>query len=307
MQFSLKAIECFVALFEERSVTQAAQRLKLGQPAVSMQLRRFEDSCGMDLFERDSRGFVPTPHAERLYPECLALLLQTHRIDLLLADPALCAPQGISIGVSPLLGRTVVPHEVLPLHDSHPQLKISLREGDTAQLAGWVESRKVDFAIVDVDAAPLSASTELRTLAAEPVYLVTGSPPLDGHGGGQTPLCELAAYKLALPPAADGVQRTLRTIAGHMGLSLVCGLEADSVSTLLDIAGRPGWATVLPGSVLRSQAPVPSRHASRIVEPRIVHTVGVLSRKGHVHSAAEQWFTRRMQQTLLRSLDGAHG
>lgn len=303
MQFSLKSIECFVALFEEGSVTQAAQRLALSQPAVSMQLRRLEESCGIALFDRDGRGCIPTAAAERLYPECRGLLSHARTLDLLLTDTAQRIDEGISIGVPPILGRTIVPQEVLPLHNSHPALRITLREGGSPELAGWVESRKVDFAIVDVDSISVNAATAMRTLATEAIYLVTALPAASGTAQHETPLSDLSSYKLALPPAGDGVHRALRAIACDLGLSLSCRLEADSVTTLLDIARRPGWATVLPGSALRTQGRTEAWYASRIVEPRIVRNVGILRRKGQGHSAAEQWFTHRLQQALLQPFD----
>ena len=60
----LRHIQYFVCLYEEGSVTRAARRLNVVQPALSMQIRRLEKRLGVDLFERTPRGVVPTPSAE---------------------------------------------------------------------------------------------------------------------------------------------------------------------------------------------------------------------------------------------------
>ena len=59
----LKALD---ALLDERSVTRAANRLSLTQPAVSGMLNRLRESFADPLFVRAQRGIVPTLRAEQL-------------------------------------------------------------------------------------------------------------------------------------------------------------------------------------------------------------------------------------------------
>ena len=48
-------LRAFVAVAETGSFTRAAERLHLTQPAISVQIRRLEESVGKALFERDSQ------------------------------------------------------------------------------------------------------------------------------------------------------------------------------------------------------------------------------------------------------------
>ncbi|MCE1187487.1 MAG: LysR family transcriptional regulator, partial [Rhodocyclales bacterium] len=59
----LNLLKAFDALMDERSVTRAAARLSLTQPAVSGILNRLRDSFGDPLFVRTPRGITPTPQA----------------------------------------------------------------------------------------------------------------------------------------------------------------------------------------------------------------------------------------------------
>ena len=63
----LRQIQYFVCLYEERSVTRAARRLNVVQPALSMQINRLEKRLGTDLFERTARGMIPTSAGETMY------------------------------------------------------------------------------------------------------------------------------------------------------------------------------------------------------------------------------------------------
>ena len=72
---SLHQLKCFLAAYEQGSLTAAAEELGYAQPSVSEQIRNLEKSLGTTLFRRVGRGVVPTtvadraaPHAERTSP-----------------------------------------------------------------------------------------------------------------------------------------------------------------------------------------------------------------------------------------------
>ena len=62
------------ALLDQRSVTLAARRLGLTQPAVSHALRRLRDLLGDELLVRTAAGMRPTPRALELRPAVRAAL-----------------------------------------------------------------------------------------------------------------------------------------------------------------------------------------------------------------------------------------
>src|SRR5690554_6596954 len=64
----------FAYLYEEGSVTRAARRLNIVQPALSMQLAKLEAEIGQPLFVRNARGMHPTSEAKRLYELFLPVL-----------------------------------------------------------------------------------------------------------------------------------------------------------------------------------------------------------------------------------------
>lgn len=76
----LNLLRVFDAVMAERNLTRAAARLALTQPAVSNALRRFRESVGEELLTRSTHGVVPTPYAERLWPEVRAALDQLRAV-----------------------------------------------------------------------------------------------------------------------------------------------------------------------------------------------------------------------------------
>src|SRR6516164_6318306 len=74
----LNLLRVFAVVAESGSVTEAASRLYLTQPAVSAALRRLTTAVGAPLFAREGRGLVLTQRGERLLaavrPHLLAVL-----------------------------------------------------------------------------------------------------------------------------------------------------------------------------------------------------------------------------------------
>jgi DNA-binding transcriptional LysR family regulator len=62
----LQHLRVFLEAFREGSVSRAAVRLGISQPAASAQIRALEAHLGKPLFERGARGVRPTAHGQDL-------------------------------------------------------------------------------------------------------------------------------------------------------------------------------------------------------------------------------------------------
>ncbi len=74
--FDLNLLVAFNVLMEERSVTAAARRLNITQPAMSAALKRLRDSFQDELLVQNGKKMFPTPHALALAPEVDATLVR---------------------------------------------------------------------------------------------------------------------------------------------------------------------------------------------------------------------------------------
>lgn len=75
-RIDLNLLRVFDAVMAERSLTRAAHKLALTQPAVSNALRRLRETLGDELVRRTSAGMEPTPHALALWPVVRTTLAQ---------------------------------------------------------------------------------------------------------------------------------------------------------------------------------------------------------------------------------------
>ena len=75
LDLDYRLLRLFLTVYDEGSVTAAANRLGIGQPTVSHGLDRLRQIIGDPLFVRSGRSVAPTAHAEQITPQIRGLLL----------------------------------------------------------------------------------------------------------------------------------------------------------------------------------------------------------------------------------------
>ncbi|WP_086643638.1 LysR family transcriptional regulator [Acetobacter sp. DsW_063] len=147
-RIDLNLTHVFLALWHERSVSRAAMRLALTQPAVSSALKRLRQTCGDELFIRTRHGMQPTVHAIEI-AETLELTAETLRSTLSARgtfNPA-SSPRSFIIGTDGGLDYTVGPRLASRLTEDAPDTTVTFRALSPATLDGALERREIDLAL----------------------------------------------------------------------------------------------------------------------------------------------------------------
>lgn len=127
MRYDLNLLPVFLALMEERSVTRAAERLGITQPALSNALARLRDMLQDPLFIRERYGMQPTQKAEELAPTIASALAS---LDALILgqqgfDPAK-AERLFTIAPNSYVEFVLVPAIVARLREQAPGIRLRL-------------------------------------------------------------------------------------------------------------------------------------------------------------------------------------
>ncbi len=152
----LNLLVTFLVLYREKSVSVAAQKLFLGQPAVSSALARLRELFGDSLFVRSAQGMQPTSRADYLAQRLAPLLEQIqstlfHTPDF---DPRLSQRQ-FTLGMADWVEICLMPPLLARLQDSAPRMRINILATNPYQDNELLEHGKVDMAL-SVSAAPAS-------------------------------------------------------------------------------------------------------------------------------------------------------
>src|SRR5436853_5029874 len=110
MLMDTRQLAAFCAVVERKSFSQAAERLGVTQPAVSLQIRSLEQRLGQRLLDRSGRRVEPTEAGLRLYRGAQRLLALEEQVLHEVADEDSGPLTGrLELGASTGPGGTVVP------------------------------------------------------------------------------------------------------------------------------------------------------------------------------------------------------
>ncbi|MFF4343257.1 LysR substrate-binding domain-containing protein [Kitasatospora sp. NPDC001540] len=189
----LRQLRCFVAVAEELHFGRAAERLLLGQPAVSQQVRRLERELKVELFDRSPRYVRLTPAGERFLPAARNVLAAEDAARALAAD--LAAPTVLRLGTVGGLGERL--DDILDTYRHQaPTVRVELHSAPVRERLTRLSDGRLDAAFVR---GALPGDDGLRYLPLWQDELVIALPA--GHplaDGPEVDLADLAALPLLL-------------------------------------------------------------------------------------------------------------
>ncbi len=254
-RLDLNLLVVFDAVMTERSVSRAADRLALTQPAVSHALARLRVACGDDIVVRRGHAMVPTPKAVALQHEVRALLLRAQRVFAMASafDPA-ASHRHFQVGCSDHAANAILLPALGPLLGEAPHVRIQLLHVGRTHAADLIRAGTLDFALGVFNSA--DDTIAVKTLAEVPYVVFMRR----GHPLARRPL-SLPAYLaaghlqvLVQPGSFGGVDQTLSRLGHERNIRLVSAhfdvawRALESTDLLLtaprDLVG-PGQGTAL--------------------------------------------------------------
>lgn len=143
-----RQLQVFLAIWENRSFSRAALSVHLSQPTVSGHIRSLEEVLGARLFDRSGRDVTPTKAGQLLHGfarQIFRLQAQAEREMALF----LGREKGtLELGGSNIPGQYILPELVGKFKKDLPQIRITLKIGDTSTIAGSVASGELELGMV---------------------------------------------------------------------------------------------------------------------------------------------------------------
>jgi DNA-binding transcriptional LysR family regulator len=144
-----RQLAAFCAVVERKSFSQAAERLGVTQPAVSLQIRSLEQRLGRQLLDRSGRRVEPTEAGLRLYASAQRLLqLEEQLLEELEADDEGSIGGVLELGASTGPGGSVVPVLLCEFPERQPDVHVRLNVSDTQTVVARVADRELELGIV---------------------------------------------------------------------------------------------------------------------------------------------------------------
>ena len=287
-----RQLAAFCAVVERKSFSQAAERLGVTQPAVSLQVRSLEKRLGRKLLDRSGRSVEPTEAGLALYRGAQRMLaLEGQLLDELQTGVEGELGGTLEVGASTGPGSTVVPVLLCEFQRQNPGVAISLSISDTQTVVERVAEREIELGVV-------GASRRHRGVVFEPFFrdeVVLACPPDHRFANRTIELGELreeplivmqegAGVRLVIedelrragtrlrelqPKLELGLQESARSaVAAGYGVTFIsrAAVEADLAAGTLALARVKGLDPAREISLVRSAGRSPTRAAEAFLD-----------------------------------------
>ena len=212
-----RQLAAFCAVVERRSFSQAAERLGVTPPAVSLQVRALEKRLGRRLLDRSGRRVEPTEAGMRLYRGAQRLLALEEQLLEEVTDSDEGALAGeLKLGASTGPAAIVVPLLLCEFQRRNPGVHVALTVGDTQRIVDEVAERHLELGIV-------GAARRHRGVRFEPFLhdeIVLAVPPGHRFAGRTVTLDELREEPLIVMQEGAGVRQIVEDELRRSGLRL---------------------------------------------------------------------------------------
>lgn len=270
----LRQIQYFIALFEDGSVTRAAKRLNIVQPALSMQIAKLEDELHQQLFERNAHGMAPTAAGRLMYRLFLPIMrdLAHARQQLVQRDEVVTGH--VSIGLIASVTESVLADALSRFHARYPHVEVTVADGYSATFIDWVAGGQLDAALINKPRARLSLDSQ--PLLDEEMVLVT-SAALGPELPPAIDLTTLTGIELVLPTRRNGLRGVLDAALLAADVVIKPKFEIDLLNTIVQFVEQSAVATILPRVVVQRKVDEGVLRARTIAAPPIVRHIILVS------------------------------
>jgi LysR family nitrogen assimilation transcriptional regulator len=263
LMLDLRQIQYFVRLYEERSVTRAARRLNVVQPALSMQINRLEKRLGTDLFERTARGMIPTSAGEMMYRLYLPILLDLRHADQQMMELSGKVLGKIAVGIIPSITNSVLADVLHHFGAKYPDVEIRIDEAYSGTLIDWVVAGDLDIAVVN--RTRRKTDVTMHPLIDEELVLVERGTAKSNLK--PIPFARLKQLDLVLPSRRHGIRNIVDQAAEEIRIEITPRIEVDALAPTLKLVSESSLTTVLPAIVARRSTAELPLQTRRIIEP----------------------------------------
>jgi len=212
-----RQLAAFCAVVERRSFSQAADRLGVTQPAVSLQVRALEKRLGTQLLDRSGRRVEPTEAGWRLYRGAQRMLALEGQ---LLAEVAATGEGALAgdlvLGASTGPAAVAIPVTLAEFQRQNPDVRVFLTVSDTHSVVERVAARELELGIV-------GAARRHRGVRFEPFFsdqVILACPPSHAFAGRTITLDELREDTLILMQDGAGVRQIVEDALRRQGVRL---------------------------------------------------------------------------------------
>jgi DNA-binding transcriptional LysR family regulator len=145
--WQLRQLEAFEQAMIAGSLTRAAEKLNVSQPAISKLISTLENKCGFAVFIRRGNRLQPTPEGKLLYTEIQRIFASSHMLERKVIEIREQQVGTLRIAAFPAMATRVLPGIIKKYCEEKPQVQVLLTSRSSVFMNDWMSSQRMDLGI----------------------------------------------------------------------------------------------------------------------------------------------------------------
>ena len=226
--YTLKQLQTFIEVARQKSVSKAAERLFVTQPAVSMQIRQLEDAFGLPLIEPTGRNIRLTQAGEEFLLHAIAANGQLKDMEAAMAGHVGLSKGRIDLAVVST-AKYFVPMLLVRFAQLFPGIDVQLKIDNRENILGKLARNEADLVMMgraptDMDCIATAFASNPQAILAEP------SHPLARRR--QLPFSALGDYRFVVREQGSGTRAAMQRLFLEHQTPLNVVMEMPSNETI---------------------------------------------------------------------------
>ena len=287
MPMELRHLRYFVTAAEEGSISRAAARLNISQPAVSRQLRDLEEELGVKLFTRESQGLSVTEDGETALTHARDLLRRANAMTATFKGRRAKPRKTLHVGYIPTALPGFLADGMRRFNAEHPKICVQIREMSPRAQESALDKGEIDLALLGTACPEVKRRIDTANILKATLCIV-----LPEH--------HLLALRKSIDPSElegeafvslhernfPGRPQLIAELGGKAGFAIDVSVKANGLSEALGMVAGGAGVAVLPADVDR--LPHPGVVFVKMRKPRINLTSSAAWRKEDAGSEIEE-------------------
>ena len=145
---NLNQLSAFYQVAKCQNVSLAARQLFVSQPAVTAQVKLFEESCGLKLFKKKGRNLILTDEGKTLFSFSRKIFEYEKKIEDAVAQMKTLKKGNLKLGSARTYARYFMPFLLTGFRNAYPDIKIHLDEGSSHEMINSLIELKNEVVII---------------------------------------------------------------------------------------------------------------------------------------------------------------
>ena len=297
---NLKHLETFHYFCKFMSMSRAAERLNVTQPAVTQQLRSFQSECGVQLFYRQAHEYKLTETGEALFLLSKSVISRVEQAEGLLEKARKATSEVLKIGITKAYASIVMPDLIARFQEKYPRIHVHLSEGNSADLINRVRTRKEDLVVVarseygsDLKAIPF-ARAEFVLVARPDHPLVSSTGPVS--------IKSLNGEAMILREQGSGSRNAILQLLRRFEVTPSLLVESESLSFILAYIERRMGVSFILSHEIEDELSVSPKKPIHLLEGNIGFHADIVIRRNEPLSVAMGYFLEILKNYVERTL-----